>query len=113
MRELRADFRHWYHARYEDVAAGEAVDLILSLPTGSSYLAALSPYWAWDAGRSGIADVCDLMLRRERLIATRSTEGARRVTRPSDRYEREQAVERARAARRKMETTKWELVDDA
>lgn len=112
VRELRADFRHWYHVRYEDVAADEAVDLVLSLPMGSSYLAALNPYWAWGEERNAIADVCDLLLRAERLAATRSTEGAQRVTRPRDVYERRQALEKARAAKRKMETTKWELVDD-
>lgn len=112
MRELRADFRHWYHVRYEDVAADEAIDLVLSLPLGSMYLAALSPYWAWGEERSAMADVCDLQLRAERLVATHSTEGAQRITRPADVYERRQALEKAREAKKKMETTEWELVDD-
>lgn len=112
MRELRADFRHWYHVRYEDVATDEAVDLILSLPMGSMYLAALSPYWAWSEERNAIADVCDLQFRAERLTCTRSTEGAHRITRPRDVYERRQALDKAKAAKQKMETTKWELVDD-
>ena len=112
MRELRADFRHWYHVRYEDVAADEAIDLILSLPMGSMYLAALSPYWAWGEERNAIADVCDLLFRGERLMCTGSTEGSQRITRPRDVYERRQALDKAKAVRRKMETTEWELVDD-
>lgn len=112
VRELRADFRHWYHVRYEDVAADEAVDLILSLPRGSMYLAALNPYWAWSEERNAIADVCDLQFRAERLTCVGSTEGSQRITRPSDVYERRQALEKARTAKQKMETTKWELADD-
>lgn len=112
MRELRADFRHWYGVRYEDVAADEAIDLICCLPSGSSYLAALNPQWAWSAEHGAIADVCDLLLRQERLTATGNTEGSQHVTRPIDVYERSKALDKAREAKKKMETTKWELVDD-
>ncbi|MCI6547588.1 MAG: hypothetical protein MR415_02950 [Coriobacteriaceae bacterium] len=112
VRELRADFRHWYGVRYEDVAADEAMDLIYCLPSGSAYLAALNPQWAWSAEHGAIADVCDLLLRHERLSATGTTEGAQRVTRPGDVYERRNALEKAKKAKKKMETTKWELVDD-
>lgn len=112
VRELRADFRHWYGVRYEDVAADEAIDLIYCLPSGSAYLAALNPQWAWGAEHGAIADVCDLLLRQERLTATGTTEGAQHVTRPADVYERRRALDKAREAKDKMETTKWELVDD-
>ena len=112
VRELRADFRHWYHVRYEDVPADESIDLILCLPAGSTYLAVLNPWWAWSGERAAIADVCDFMLRREQMAATGSTEGAQRVTRPGDIYERRKAAEKARAAKWKMEHTEWELVSD-
>lgn len=112
VRELRADFRHWYGVRYEDVAADEAIDLIYCLPSGSAYLAALNPQWVWSVEHGAIADVCDLLLRQERLTATGTTEGAQHVTRPVDAYERSKALDKAREAKKKMETTKWELVDD-
>jgi hypothetical protein len=111
VRELRADFRRYYHVRYEDVCAEEAIDLVLCLPRGSLYLGALDPAWMWSEGRSGIADVCDQLSRLMQLSATGSTEGAPRITRPTDAYDHQQEVERAHAAKRKMETTRWEAID--
>lgn len=112
MRELRHDFRAYYHVRYEDVDPEEAVDLILTLPAGSAWRDARSPYGSWSEEREGTADVLDQIARFMWLFATGSTEGVQLVTRPSDLARQEAARRRAKAARERMETTEWEGMPD-
>ena len=53
LRDLRHDFRAYYHVAYEDVPVAEAVDLIATLPDGSRVASALSPSRAWSPERHG------------------------------------------------------------
>lgn len=111
MRELRHDFRAVYGVAYDEVPTDEAVDLVLTLPRGSAWRAAGVAHGEWGDAREDSADVVDMLARVIQLVATGSTEGAWRVTRPSDL--RRMDAERARAAeaRRRMDETEWEEVD--
>lgn len=109
MRELRHDFRAYYGASYDDVPAGEAVDLILSLPPGSAYKAAASPALAWSDAKHWMADVMDLLLIVNwRLMGCPVELKPAPVERPGDAELRIRAREKAREAREKIEGTEWE-----
>lgn len=117
MRELRHDFRAVYGVSYDDVPAGEAVDLVLTLPAGSLYRASLDPHAAWSGTEARLADLEDNQARMMQLYATGSTEGAPRLPRPWDARDaaaREAAQERARAkardVKRRIEETEWREV---
>ena len=76
LRELRHDFRAYYHCRYDDVDPDEAVDLIATLPQGSLYRASLDPHLAWSDERHDLADIKDLIVMSMHLSATGSTVSA-------------------------------------
>lgn len=90
---------------------GEAVDLALTLPAGSLYMAAVDPHLAWPDGRHDLADVKDMLYRLMWLYATGSTEGAPSVVRPGVREDTARARERAVAAREYIEQTEWREAD--
>lgn len=107
MRELRHDFRAYYSCRYDDVEAGEAVDLIMTLPAGSAYMATVDPALEWSREQDDIADVKDAILYTAYLLSGNDASQAPRVVRPLDIVRREQARARAASARRTIEETEW------
>lgn len=112
LRELRHDFRAYYHCRYDDVDPDEAVDLIATLPQGSLYRASLDPHLAWSDERHDLADIKDLIVMSMHLSATGSTEGSRMVVRPGTLEDTERARMLARQARERIEQTEWRDVTD-
>ena len=73
-----------YGVRYEDVGVDEAIDLIETLPRGSLWRSASSPFGEWTDERERAAEIVDHIERMIALYATGTTEGSLRVTRPSD-----------------------------
>lgn len=94
--------------RYEDVDPDEAYDLVRTLPDGSLTAAALDPARAWGSAEQWSANVVDAVWALISLVATHTTEGAPRVTRPGDAERAERAHGRAEAARERIEKTEWE-----
>ncbi len=111
VRELRHDFRHWYHVSYDEVPLDEALDLARMLPDGSAYKSALDPHRAWTNEEHLLADICDQVSRMIQIYATRTTENAHLHGRPGDREAQVQDIKRARDVRRKIKQTKWREVD--
>lgn len=111
MRELEADFRREYHARYGDVPADEAIRLAEMLDVGSAYLTALDVHMAWTRQERMLADINDSI---ERFLHMKSsagtTEGAPTVARPWFAADSEDARRRAHETRSKIDGTKWEAV---
>lgn len=111
MRELRHDFRAVYHVAYDDVPAGEAIDLIETLPPGSMYVAAMDPWRAWTDERRTLADINDAIracLRR--LSGDRSAIQFPSSRRPEDEARAKAEHERARETRKRIDETRWEAV---
>lgn len=111
MAELRHDFRRWYGCSYDEVGPEEAIDLIRTLPRGSLWRSAQMEFGELTDEEELAAQIQDRIYQLMQLIATRTTEGAPRVTRPHDMRERKRAAERAREARRRLEETEWEEVE--
>lgn len=86
----------------------EAIDLVLTLPRGSLWRSAQLEFGEWDEAREGVADVVDAIWALISLLSVaRTTEGAPRVTRPSDLRERKAARERAARVREAIGKTRW------
>ena len=96
---------------YDDVPASEAIDLVLTLPRGSLYVGAVTPYGRWDDAAEQRAQIVDKIARFITLYATGSTEGSRVVERPWMAAERRRVAERTRRAVRTLNETKWKDVD--
>ena len=65
----------------------------------------------WDEARENAADVVDAIWALISLLSSaRTTEGAPRVTRPSDMRARKAARQRAASVRKRIESTTWEEV---
>lgn len=112
MRELRHDFRAYYHVAYDDVPPAEAVDLIRTLPPGSLYRAALDLADAWSDEQHFRADVVDqLNLVAWRLLGCPG-KAPRAITRPADVAARREAARKAREVRERIGSTRWEAVED-
>lgn len=111
LRELRHDFRAVYHVAYDDVPAGEAIDLVRTLPAGSMYAAATNPYDEWSDERRALADIHDMVracLRR--LSGDRSEIRFPLSARPEDEERARAAREGAAKARERIQETRWEAV---
>lgn len=111
MRELRHDFRAVYHVAYDDVPAGEAIDLIETLPLGSAYMAATDPCAAWTDERRALADIKDAVracLRR--LSGDRSAIRFPSSERPEDGARARVELARVRETCRRINETRWEAV---
>ena len=106
LRELRHDFRHYYHVGYDEVDVEEAVDLALTLPPGSLYVARTRPELSWSEARETAADIRDDMA--ALAYALRGAADPPKVVRPRDVVELRRAAERSREARRRIEETAWE-----
>lgn len=108
MRELRHDFRAHYGVSYDEVPTDEAIDLALSLPPGSAYMASIGAGHAWSAERHRMADVVDLLLIINwRLMGCPADCKPDPVERPGDAERRRRALAQARTAREKIEGTEW------
>ena len=103
LRELRHDFRRYYHVGFDDVEPEEAVDLIATLPPGSMFVSAIHPELSWSPERSAIADLQDT------LFAVFGFKDVH-VTRPADVIARRKAKENARRVKQTIENTQWEEV---
>lgn len=111
MRELRHDFRTVYHVAYDDVPAGEAIDLIETLPAGSMYAAATNPYKAWSDERRALADIQDsIRACLRRLSCDRSVIQFPLTPRPEDQVRAKAERERAQEAQKRISETRWEAV---
>lgn len=110
VRELRHDFRALYHVSYDEVPTDEAVDLVLTLPRGSLWRSSREEFGEWTDEEERHAEVIDEVERLIRLIATGTTEGSQRLTRPADLRARKADSERARSVRERIKQTKWEDV---
>lgn len=112
MRELRHDFRRFYHVRYEDVDVDEAVDLVLTLPLGSRWRALKDPDAGWTVEQHRLAELVDNTNLLVWQLSPNSSEWEPpRVSRPGDAARRAAHKEKARNARKKLEETEWEEVE--
>lgn len=112
MRELRHDFRRLYHTSYDEVPTAEAIDLIRTLPDGSSYVRATDFARSWGVERHRHADLLDAVRELTWAMAMdheRMPEPPR-VVRPSDVVSRVETIRRATAARHELEHGSWEDV---
>ena len=112
VRELRHDFRMYYHVRYEEVDVDEAIDLVLTLPLGSKWRAKRDPGAEWTLDQYRLADLVDVT----NLLVWQLSRNADeweppRIDRPGDAAKREAHRKNAREAREKLENTKWEEVE--
>lgn len=80
------------------------------LPDGSAYVSAIDPVRSWSEQRNLAADIRDEM--RSLVAATRGMSEAPLVVRPRMILERIEDAKRAKQAKQKMKTTKWEEVSD-
>ncbi|MGN0056477.1 MAG: hypothetical protein ACI360_08590 [Atopobiaceae bacterium] len=122
MRELRHDFRAYYHVGYDDVEVAEAVDLIMTLPPGSLYRASLNPHAA-------LGDAVELDMQRNEALraigvgllgSEQFTQmvGSLGYRRPWDEADEEARRRRDEASRRavheavtRMNATEWKAVE--
>lgn len=106
LRALRHDFRHYYGCAYEDVPPDEAVDLIMSLPPGSAFVAKANPALSWSPEIEALADVRDTLW--EIAYARAGVkEEPYRVPRPRRAAAAAKAKQRAAGVRGRIEGTKW------
>ena len=99
----------YYGVSYDEVPADEAVDLALTLPNGSLYVARKHPELSWSEARELSADIRDDMA--AVAYALRGLDGAPRVLRPADVVADARAKRRAREAKTRMEGSGWEPVE--
>lgn len=100
----------YYGVGYEEVDTDEAIDLILTLPRGSLYIAKKYPEYAWSEARELTADIQDTLV--ALVYATHGQKDAPKIVRPSDVVARKKAMARAKTAKQKIETLEWEQVDE-
>lgn len=112
MRELRADFRRFYHVGYDDVSTSEALSLASMLKDGSEYLTALDIHRAWTHEEQMLADINDSI---ERFLHMKSsagtTDGAREIPRPWSIADQIAELDRAERVRSRIEETEWKEID--
>ena len=112
VRELRHDFRMYYHVRYEEVDVDEAIDLVLTLPLGSKWRAKRDPDAEWTIDQYRLADLVDVTnLLVWQLSPNNKEWEPKSLDRPGDAARREAHINKARDARRRLEETKWEEVE--
>ena len=88
----------------------EAVDLILTLPSGSLWRESQIEYGELSELESAVCDIKDELRRFMQLYATGTTEGAQIVDRPEHLRARKAAAIQASEARRRITETEWEEV---
>lgn len=89
----------------------EAIDLILSLPAGSLFRAALNPVNAWTEDQHRGALTVDLLtIINWRLMGCPPEHKPDLIERPGDAERKALAKKRAQEARKKIENTKWRAV---
>lgn len=115
MRELRHDFRAYYHCCYDEVEPDEAIDLIATLPPGSLWRAALDPHNALAEGTELSLQLVETV----RAIASALMGGEElakradvfRYPRPWDRADQGAARAKAQAAAERLNNGKWRDVE--
>lgn len=90
--------------------AGEAIDLIITLPQGSLYKGALDPDLRWTPERYALADIYDAVFACAWRLSGNAGKVPQLTVRPGDVERQREAVERARKARAAIESTEWEDV---
>ena len=118
MRELRHDFRAFYHVAYDEVGNDEAIDLVATLPAGSLYRASLGYEGEWGEEQYFRAEVVDMLHAINwRLANCPEDMTPVRLPRPGDaareaaeRAEREAKKSRVRASASMARSGKWKEV---
>ena len=110
VRELRHDFRSEYHVCYDEVDAGEAVDLIKTLPRGSAYRAALDVADSWPDWRYEMAAVRDCLLNLMWRAALTPTEESPHVPRPAEVVSAAAKRAKSKQVKAALEQGEWEDV---
>ena len=100
----------YYHVSYDEVPTDEAIDLCLTLPRGSLYIAKKHPEYSWSEERELISDIQDLLIALS--YAARGIKDAPKITRPSDLVERKRALEQAQQNKQRIQTTQWEAIEE-
>jgi hypothetical protein len=115
VRELRHDFRHYYHACYDEVEPDEAADLIQMLPSGSAYRAALDPHGALDGKTELMLQIDEALVALGVLIAGgdgyTAVRDAVRFGRPWDAADQAAAKAKAHRAAETLRNTEWKDVE--
>ena len=89
----------------------EAIDLIRTLPNGSSYVASVDPLRSWSDERNRNADVLDAIMTVAWALGAYDRTAhpePPKVTRPRDLAIRRQRAQESRAARSRIENGEWE-----
>lgn len=110
VRELRHDFRCYYHVAYEDVSTEEAIDLADTLPQGSLYRGKRRIEDSWTDQQylmASIIDALDVL-----ACGMRWEREPIRMMRPADMSHQQHALKKARKTRQKIEQMQWEEVAD-
>ncbi len=86
----------------------EAIDLVLTLPSGSLWRSSRRKYGEWTEAEELAANVVDSINRLIQLYATGSTEGAQRTVRPQTLEAADAERDRAMRAKERIMNTAWE-----
>lgn len=100
----------YYGVGYEEVAIDEAIDLAITLPRGSLYVAKKHPEASWSEARELIADVQDTII--SLAYALRGVKDAPKIVRPADVIARKQAMKKAQSAKKRIEMLEWEQIEE-
>lgn len=90
--------------------ADEACDLILMLPDGSAYIRKVAPARAWNEAKHNTADIIDALWEIAASRAGVPIADAPHITRPAQMLARIEKKKAVKAAKSKIENTKWEEV---
>lgn len=109
---LHHDFRVYYHTAYEDVPTDEAIDLIRTLPAGSLYKQAVSIVESWSESDYFHANVLDCLRIINWRLAGCPDKPPLLIQRPAEIEAQKQAKKKAKATKRKIETTNWKSIEE-
>lgn len=107
MRQLRHDFRHYYHCCYDQVDSDEALDLIFMLPQGTRFRASQNEVYSWSDLEHFLANIQDAIYQLACFGSGIPADEIPRVTRPVDIAARKKAHEKRIQARKRIENTQW------
>lgn len=119
LKELRHDFRRYYHCCYDDVDPDEAIDLIQTLPRGSKYVAAVVPEAAWSEEHEYAVDVQEAIMTAAASVRGVATEEQlrkvfTRLVRPREAIQyaraKQATQERKRTIKDRLENMEWQDV---
>jgi hypothetical protein len=108
MRELRHDFRVYYHCCYDECAIDEACDLVSMLPDGAAYIRATDFKRSWTDEQNRQADLFDQLWVIASAMRGADVTKAPKVTRPTDVAARLQASKKKRSVSDRINNGKWE-----